>query len=84
VRYETRTKLLPREVLARARQFFGIHLGLTQDVDASGVSTWQGGGGMGSISFPEQANEKETTLELVTTEWDAQVREFMRRIGGHG
>jgi len=73
------TKLDPEQVIRRAVDFFGEGgFGLTVTEQALCCATFEGGGGHVVISV--NAGEK-TEVELVTREWDYDVRRFMRDIG---
>lgn len=76
-RYGVYTKLDPEEVIRRAVDFFGEGgLGLTVTEQGSCCATFEGGG---HVAVYVNAGEK-TEVELVTREWDYDVKRFMRDI----
>ena len=78
--YSVETKLTPEEVIERAKAFFGAGtLGLDITDDSPCCANFVGGGGHVWVTASEE--EKRTTVELETREWDYQVKEFMQRIG---
>jgi hypothetical protein len=77
-RYGVETKLDPEEVITRAVGFFGEGgLGLEATDQGSCCATFEGGGGHVAISATAG---KKTEVELVTREYDYDVRRFMREI----
>jgi hypothetical protein len=77
-RYGVYTKLDPEEVIRRAVDFFGEGgLGLTVTEQGSCCATFEGGGG--HVSVTVNVGDK-TEVELVTREWDYDVKRFMRDI----
>jgi hypothetical protein len=77
-RYGVYAKLDPEEVIRRAVDFFGEGgLGLTVTEQGSCCATFEGGGG--HVSVTVNVGDK-TEVELVTREWDYDVKRFMRDI----
>ena len=77
-RYGVYTKLAPEEVIRRAVSIFGKDgLGLTVTEQGSCCATFEGGGG--HVSVTVNVGDK-TEVELVTREWDYDVKRFMRDI----
>jgi len=77
-RYGVYTKLAPEEVIRRAVGVFGESgLGLEVTEQGSCCATFEGGGGHVAISV--KVGDK-TEVELVTREWDYDVKRFMRDI----
>jgi hypothetical protein len=77
--YELETRLDPDEILKRAEAFFGeAGLGLAQRDDGPHGRTWQGGGG--SVFLTVSDIGKGSRVEIATTEWDTQVRDFMEQL----
>ena len=77
-RYGVYTKLDPEEVIRRAVGFFGeggLRLKVTDQ--GSCCATFEGGGGHVAVSV--NTGDK-TEVELVTREWDYDVKRFMRDI----
>jgi hypothetical protein len=77
-RYGVQTKRSAEEIIQKAVDFFGEEgLGL-EVVDRSRCSArFEGGGGDVSVTVSE--GEK-TEAELVTREWDHQVKQFLRQL----
>jgi hypothetical protein len=79
LRISAETKLKPEEVLKKAMDFFGPGGDKMKVLEKSeGCVTFEGGGGM--VSVTTQPAAKNTTVEIVTQEWEEPVKEFMRRI----
>ncbi len=77
-RYGVYTKLDPEEVIRRAVSFFGEGgLGLTVTDQGSCCATFEGGGG--HVSITANAGDK-MEVELVTREYDYDVKRFIREI----
>ena len=79
LRIETKTKLAPAEVIKRAVSFFGPSghgLKVTEQSEAS--IAFEGGGGLVSLAICIE--EKKTSVELVSREWDYQVKEFIEKL----
>lgn len=79
LRLSTTTKLSPEETIKRAVAFFGPGghgLEVTEQA-ADGVSFEGGGGG---VSMTTSTEGKETSVELLSQEWDYQAKEFIRAI----
>jgi len=75
----TKTKLSPEDAIKRAVEFFGpggYGLKVTEQSDTG--ACFEGGGG--GVEVVACAEEKETSVELVSREWDYQVREFISKI----
>jgi hypothetical protein len=72
---ERKTKLSQEEVVKQLRHFFGKEgLGLDLKEETPQCLTFQGGGGYVTATLcPE---EGQTRVDLVTQEWDYQVKEF--------
>lgn len=75
VNLDVTTKLKPEEAAERIRKFFGKGgLGLEITEETSQCLTFEGGGGYVTATLcPEQ---DKTRINLVTQEWDIQVRQF--------
>jgi hypothetical protein len=74
-----RTKIKPEEVIKKAVQFFGpggYGLKIIQQ-DAGSVSFEGGGGG---VRVTACTDEKGTSVDLETREWEFQLREFVDKI----
>jgi len=79
LKIETTTKLSPEEAIKRAVEFFGpSSYGLEVKRQESNCAYFEGGGG--GVDVTACAEEKGTSVELESREWDFQVREFIDRI----
>jgi hypothetical protein len=81
MRYETHTSMTPQEVLQAALSFFGVDLGL--ELQSQGLNSLHFVGGGGHVTLAVQEGDP-VTVEVETREWDAQVEEFMARLGRRG
>lgn len=76
---EVKTKLRPDEVIKRALAFFGPSgYGLEIKEQSESCAYFEGGGG--GVDITTCTEEKGTSVELVSREWDYQVNEFARKI----
>ena len=75
----TKTKLTPEEATKKAIDFFGPGGQGLKVVDETPASACFEGGG-GRVEVVACAEEKETSVELVSQEWDFQVKEFIGKI----
>jgi hypothetical protein len=72
---EVRTKLSQEEAAGRLRRFFGKGgLGLDLKEDTSQCLYFEGGGGYVKATVCQE--EGKTRINLVTREWDYQVKKF--------
>ena len=72
---EVRTKLKQKEVLDRLKKFFGKGgLGLEITEETSQCLTFEGGGGY--VTATLCPDEDSTRIDLLTQEWDYQVKKF--------
>lgn len=79
MRYQVTTKLSPQEALQRALTHFGAQGVGLQAVDQTDTCvTFEGGGG--HVSILARRDEKHTSLEIETREWDYAVRQFMQQV----
>ncbi len=79
MRIAAKTKLKPEEVLRRAVNFFGPGgQGLEIKNESSGYVCFEGGGG--GVEVVTSAGGKGASVELVSREWDYQVKEFLSNI----
>jgi len=75
----TKTKLSPEEAIKRAVAFFGPGgYGLEVNEQSTHYAHFEGGGG--GIEATACAEEKGTSVELLSREWDYQVKEFISKI----
>jgi hypothetical protein len=81
IRIETKTKLNPVKAISKAIAFFGPEgLGLKVTDQSADYVHFEGGGG--SVELNARAEEKKTRVELVSQEWEYQVKEFIDLISG--
>jgi len=75
IKLEVKTKLKQEEVIERLKKFFGKGgLGLEIVEEAPQCLTFEGGGGHLTASFcPEEGKMR---INLVSQEWDSQVKKF--------
>ena len=75
INLDVRTKLKPEDVMERLKKFFGKGgLGLEIAEEAPQCLTFEGGGGYVTATLcPE---EGKTRINLVSQEWDSQVKRF--------
>jgi len=79
IRLAAKTKLSQGEVIKRAVAFFGPGgYGLEVKEQATGYACFVGGGG--DVEVTASTRAKGASVELVSQEWDYQVREFLRTI----
>ena len=75
----TKTKLNPEEAIKRAVEFFGPGgYGLETKNQTPDCAYFEGGGG--GVNVTACTDEKGTSVELESREWDYQVKEFIRKI----
>jgi hypothetical protein len=73
------TKLKPVEVVRRAVNFFGPGgYGLEVKDESAGYVCFEGGGG--GVEVIVSAKAKGASVELLSREWDYQVKEFLGNI----
>ena len=79
LRISTITKMSPQEAIKKAVSFFGVGgYGLEVKEETSSYAYFEGGGG--GVEVTACAEEKGTSVELISREWDYQVREFINKI----
>ena len=72
---EVRTKLSQEEVIQQSKKFFGKGgLGLDIAEETPQCLTFQGGGGYVTATLCSEGDK--TRINLVTQEWDYQVKKF--------
>jgi hypothetical protein len=77
-RYGVDTKLSPEEVVQKAVDFFGENGVGLEVVDRSQCcARFEGGGGHVSVTVNQG---DKTEVELVTREWDYDVKRFVRQV----
>ena len=80
-RYGVKTRFSPEQIIEKAVAWFGKEgLGLEITERGDCCATFVGGGG--HIAITATAGEPKTDIELVTREWDYDVKRFMRKIAG--
>lgn len=77
---EIKTKLSQEEAARQVKHFFGPggH-GLKLSDEAGGCLSFEGGGGY--VTARVLAEEGGARIDLVTQEWDYQVKDFAARLG---
>jgi hypothetical protein len=79
VNLEVKTRLTQEEVVTRAKKFFGKGgLGLDVSEENPQCLSFQGGGGYVTATICSERDK--TRINLVTQEWDSQVKEFASRL----
>ena len=79
LKLNVRTKRKPEEVLKKAVEFFGPGgYGMKVAEQNNTCAYFEGGGG--SIAVTSCTDEKGTSVDLETREWEYQVKEFARKI----
>ena len=79
IRMSVKTKLNPEEVVKRALNFFGPGgYGMEVKTEATGYVCLEGGGGL--VEVIASAEAKGASVELVSREWDYQLKEFLGNI----
>ncbi len=72
---ERKTKLPQEDIIKRAKRFFGEGgLGLKLAEETPQCLTFEGGGGFVTVTLCSE--EEQTRVDLVTQEWDFQVKQF--------
>ena len=75
----TKTKLTPEETIKRAIAFFGTGgYGLKVIEETPTSVNFEGGGG--GVAIVACAEEKGSSVDLISREWDYQVKEFVGKI----
>lgn len=79
LRMEAKTKLSPEQAVKKALEFFGPKgLGMNVKEETPTCVYLEGGGGEVQVTACEEG--KVTKLELVSREWDNQLKKFARRV----
>ena len=79
IHMEGKSKLAPEELLGRLRKFFGKGgQGLELTEENASCLTFTGGGGYVNASVCVEG--KETKVDLVSQEWEYQVKEFLSKL----
>ncbi len=73
------TKLKPEEVVKKALEFFGPGGHRLKVIEQSDTCAYFEGGG-GGVRVTTCTEEKGTSVDLETREWEYQIKEFARRI----
>lgn len=76
----TKTKLSPEEAIKRAVEFFGPdgRYGLKVTEQTPESACFEGGGG--GVEVAACAEGEATQVDLISREWDYQVREFISKV----
>ena len=76
---QTKTKLPAEDVIARAKRFFGEGgVGLSLAEEAPGCLTFEGAGGYVTVTMCVE--DDKTRVDLLTQEWEYQVKEFAAKL----
>ena len=78
LRLNARTRLSPEEAIKKAIDFFHGEQGMEVKEQSPTGAYFEGSGG--GVDVTACAQEKGASVELVSREWDYQVREFARKI----
>ena len=78
LRIATETKLSPEEAIKQAIEFFSGNYGLEVKDQEPTHAYLEGGGG--GIEIAAKTQDNKTSVEIVSREWDFQVKEFIRKI----
>ena len=74
-----KTKLKPEQVIKQAVDFFGPK-GYKLNVTNQAVDYIVFEGGGGGVEVTTSVDGKQTSVDLVSREWDYQVKEFMTKL----
>ncbi len=75
----TKTKLNPEKAIKQAIEFFGPGgYGLEVKEQSTECASFEGGGG--GVEVTACAEGKGASVELISSEWDYQVKEFINEI----
>ena len=77
MRYGASSKLPPEKIISKAKTYFE-KIGLKVVSEDPGSVCMEGGGGRVTVTA---CGEKETEVEIITTEWDYHVKQFLQMIG---
>jgi hypothetical protein len=75
---EAHTKLTPNQTIEKAAQFFAGGYGLTIKGKTDNEILLEGGGGGVDVSACD--DEKGSTVQVVSREWDNQAKDFLMSI----
>ena len=75
---EGKTKLSPEEVIKKTVEFFSTGYGLKVKQQTLACVSFEGGGGFVDVTVC--AEEKGTSVEVVSREWDLEVKKFISKI----
>ena len=79
IRIVKKTKLSPEATIDKAVAFFGPKgYGLTVTEQNPTCVKFEGGGGR--VEVTSYADDKRTSVEVVSEEWDTQTKEFLTNI----
>jgi hypothetical protein len=79
IHMERQSRLAPEEVLGRLRKFFGKGgQGLELTEESASCLTFTGGGGYVTASVCLEGEQ--TKVDLVSQEWEYQVKEFLAKL----
>ncbi|MGD9142974.1 MAG: hypothetical protein PVG61_03920 [Dehalococcoidia bacterium] len=79
IRLEAKTKLSPEKTIEEAVSFFGPGgYGLEVKENMADHAFFVGGGG--SVTVTVKPEDKKTSVDIVSREWDFQVQQFLEKI----
>ena len=76
MRYGASSRLPPERIIAKAKSYFG-NIGLKVVSEEPGSVCMEGGGGRVTLTV---CGEGESDVDIVTSEWDNQVKQFLQMI----
>ena len=79
LRIATKTKLTPGEAIRQAVEFFGPD-GYQLEIKDKAPACAEFEGGGGGVQVTACLDEEGTSVELISREWDHQVKEFVGKI----
>ena len=78
LRVENKTKLSQVEVIKKAIEYFNGGYGLEVKSQSDNDADFEGGGG--GVSVTTRIEDNKTVVEVLSREWDYQVKEFLGSI----
>ncbi|MDD5288020.1 MAG: hypothetical protein PHY28_02770 [Dehalococcoidales bacterium] len=79
LKISTDTKLTPEEAIKKAIEFFGTKGYKLKPIEQTATSAnFEGGGGF--IEVTACADKGKTKVDIMSREWDFQVKEFIKKI----
>lgn len=79
IRLQKKTKMSPQETIDKAMAFFGPSgYGMDVSDQSKGSVRFEGAGG--GVEIATYLEDKNTSVEVISREWEIQAREFMAKI----